>query len=440
MKGAVGTQAVVLLLLVLHLHSFRVLSQSDGSAAPMEEKEKKALYSMIQNFVGRSWNGSGLYPDLCGWTPIQGISCDYFDNGLWYITTVSIGPVLENSLQCSPKATFSHFLFELSHLKSLSIFSCFSSPSAHQAITIPPKNWEKLSSSLETLELRSNKGLIGQIPPVFGKLVNLKSLVLTENSLSGEIPIELGNLVRLNRLTLSENQLSGEVPASLGSNLAELLIMDISRNSLTGFLNAFGGLTSLLKLDLSNNLLSGNLPEELGSLKNLTLLDLRNNNLSGGLPLSLQGMSSLQYMLLSSNPMGGRIEEFGWKTLQKLIYLDLSNMGFVGRIPESITELKSLRFIALDKNKLTGPVSTKLASLPCLSALYLNGNNLTGELGFSEAFYERMGRRFASWDNPNLCYRSAAGRKIGKGPEGVAECSVSLLKSENKMIRDERNN
>lgn len=37
----------------------------------MEKKEKEALYSAIEGFVGKGWNGSDLYPDPCGWTPIQ---------------------------------------------------------------------------------------------------------------------------------------------------------------------------------------------------------------------------------------------------------------------------------------------------------------------------------------------------------------------------------
>lgn len=37
----------------------------------MEISEREALYSTIQGFVGDSWNGSDLYPDPCGWTPIQ---------------------------------------------------------------------------------------------------------------------------------------------------------------------------------------------------------------------------------------------------------------------------------------------------------------------------------------------------------------------------------
>lgn len=39
--------------------------------APMVKTEQEALYSAIQGFVGKLWNGSDLYPDPCGWTPIQ---------------------------------------------------------------------------------------------------------------------------------------------------------------------------------------------------------------------------------------------------------------------------------------------------------------------------------------------------------------------------------
>lgn len=42
-----------------------------SSIAPMEMKEQESLYFAIQGLVGKWWNGSDLYPDPCGWTPIQ---------------------------------------------------------------------------------------------------------------------------------------------------------------------------------------------------------------------------------------------------------------------------------------------------------------------------------------------------------------------------------
>lgn len=45
--------------------------ETEPLGALMDKREQEALYSVIQGFVGKSWNGSDLYPDPCGWTPIQ---------------------------------------------------------------------------------------------------------------------------------------------------------------------------------------------------------------------------------------------------------------------------------------------------------------------------------------------------------------------------------
>jgi hypothetical protein len=45
--------------------------EAEAEEAPMDEKEKRALYAAIESFVGKGWNGSGLFPDPCGQTPIQ---------------------------------------------------------------------------------------------------------------------------------------------------------------------------------------------------------------------------------------------------------------------------------------------------------------------------------------------------------------------------------
>ncbi|KAF3328999.1 piriformospora indica-insensitive protein 2-like protein [Carex littledalei] len=388
-------QGLVLLLIWFNNGAMLVKTEE---GAPMENKEKEALYSVIQNFVGGSWNGSGLYPDPCGWSPIQGVSCDLF-KGLWYITSLSIGPVLDNSLQCAPGANFTPMLFELTHLKSLSFFDCFSL-NQQLAITIPSTGWDKFATTLETLEFRSNPGLTGPIPTSLGMVKSLKSLVIVGNGLTGEVPFEIGHLVNLRRLVISGNRLTGSIPTSIG------------------------GLTSLLKLDLSHNLLQGNLPTEIGNLKDLNLMDLRNNTFTGGLVPSLQNMVSLQDLLMSNNLLlGGTLMSIGWSNMVNLTTLDLSNTGITGSIPNSLLGLKSMRCLALDNNHLSGNVPQNLANMPNLSALYINGNNFTGELGFSHDFYERLGRRFASWNNPSLCYNAREIREGHKGPFGVQKCT-----------------
>ncbi|KAL6175359.1 hypothetical protein ACLB2K_052000 [Fragaria x ananassa] len=284
------------------------------SLSPMLEKEQQALYSTIQGFVGNWWNGSDLYSDPCGWTPIQN-----------------------------------------------------------------PWNFDQTLVSL------------GEFQNLLATLKKLQSLVLLENGLQGKLPNQIGNLVNLRRLVLAGNNLSGRIPASLG-RLTMLLILDAGRNQLSGSLPVtLGSLTSLLKLDLSNNMIKGKLPVELGRLKNLTLLDLGSNKISG-------------WLVQSNNPIGGSLIRIQWQNLHKLEILDLSSSYLRGHIPKSMTEMKRLRFLGLNNNKLSGTISPRLESLPCIGALYHYGNNFTGEVKFSEGFYQKMGRRFGAWNNPNLCY------------------------------------
>ncbi|KAJ8631122.1 hypothetical protein MRB53_024445 [Persea americana] len=403
-----------------------VSAQTDTSVSPMLATEREALYSLIQAFAGNSFNGSELYPDPCGWTPIQGFSCDLFD-GLWYVTVVSIGPIHENSLECTPDAQLSHYIFEFKHLKSLSFFNCF-----HHPITIPSQNWEKFAGSLETLEFRLNPGITGEIPSSLGSLTKLMSLVLIENSLTGELPSSLGNLGGLKQLVLAENRFSGQIPASLGG-LRELLILDFSRNFLSGpFPSTFGGLFSLLKLDLSSNLLDGKLPMELGQLRNLTLLDLRNNRFSGGLPPSLQEMVSLEEMLLENNPIGGNLVEHGWGQLKNLIILDLSNMSLTGKIPESMAQMKRLRFVALENNHLSvGSGHVPFGVKQCDEKASLSSTVLKAEVGrgnsnqgtimafdkVSEQYYE-LQKRLCSQNRGGKGMGGARLRKAGVGRKG----------------------
>lgn len=70
MKSIKTVGHAIFLIFILCL-SATCRGQEDLDIAPMEKAEQEALYSTIQGFVGNSWNGSDLYPDPCGWTPIQ---------------------------------------------------------------------------------------------------------------------------------------------------------------------------------------------------------------------------------------------------------------------------------------------------------------------------------------------------------------------------------
>ncbi|XP_071707627.1 uncharacterized protein [Rutidosis leptorrhynchoides] len=414
------------MLLMVYLIGNGVNGDLDGDSvgAPMVKTEQVALYSAIQGFVGNWWNGSYLYPDPCGWTPIQGVSCDVYD-GFWFVTDLSIGLIHDNSFPCAQNLEFRPHLFQLQHLKSVSFFNCVISPN-HSPISIQSANWDTLSSTIESIEFRANPGLTGQIPTTFGNLKKLQSLVLIDNGFAGNLPVEIGNLTNLKRLVLSGNKFTGKIPESYGY-LSELLIMDLSRNSLSGSLPlTFGGLTSILKFDLSKNQIEGEIPSEISSLKSLTLFDISNNKISGGLNFANQEMSSLEELILSNNPISGDLMNLNWPNLYNLMVLDLSNMKLTGEIPESVFNLKNLRFLGLNDNKLSGYLSPKLAELTNLTTLYVNGNNLTGDLKFPREFYLRMGRRFGAWNNSNLCF-PVAKMSNSVRPFGVKVCREEAL-------------
>ncbi|KAL4195717.1 hypothetical protein AMTRI_Chr04g179710 [Amborella trichopoda] len=406
----------ILIISVLFFHGVVVVwGQAQAQAqAPMDWTEKEALYSLIQGLLGEEWNGSHLYPDPCGWTPIQGVSCDLLttqqqqQQQLWYVTSLSIGPIHENSLRCHPTAPHlrTRALSRLAHLRSLSIFSCFFSLKQSSPPLVLPTSAADWPPNLEFLQFRHNPSLNGPIPVVLGSLTKLRSLVLEDNSLTGPIPAGLGDhLPALQRLVLSGNALTGAIPTSL-SQCKQLLILDLSFNnlSLLGDPTSLPG--SLLKLDLSHNLLDTPLLEfNLGVLSSLTLLDMRGNRITGGLPASLSGMQSVREMMLGNNPIEGLLDMVPWGEFQELETLDLSNSGYTGDIPESLFRLKKLRFLGLQNNSLTGGVPGKLlVEMPSMSRLYLNGNNLSGPLELPVAFYKRMGGSFVIWDNPGLCY------------------------------------
>lgn len=74
MKFFSSKNVVGLVLFMVCLNGWCFGESEMDNMASMEKAEQEALYSVIQGFVGSWWNGSDLYPDPCGWTPIQVLS------------------------------------------------------------------------------------------------------------------------------------------------------------------------------------------------------------------------------------------------------------------------------------------------------------------------------------------------------------------------------
>ena len=293
-------------------------------------------------------------------------------------------------------------------------------------------------TNLASLGLVDNN-LTGEIPRELGSLTNLEALDLRGNNLTSAIPRELGGLTNLRVLHLGGNNLTGAIPRELGglTNLRGLHLYD---NNLTGEIpRELGSLTNLGGLNLYNNNLTGEIPRELGSLMNLVWLTLQDNNLTGEIPRELGDLADLETLRLRENRLTGEIpselarfedtinpqqngvilpiegegnvdpvdsaaerealgafydatgganwtNNEGWKTDRPLSEWH----GVTTRVDAGVATVTGL---SLPDNNLTGEIPARLADLPNLETLVLNGNSLTGTI--PEAL-----RRFESTINP----------------------------------------
>ncbi|KAL5545514.1 hypothetical protein UlMin_005201 [Ulmus minor] len=191
-------------------------------------------------------------------------------------------------------------------------------------------------------------GLSGQIPPQVGDLPYLQTLILRNNTkLIGEIPISISNLSNLKFLQLDHNKLSGPIPKCL-NQLNSLYLLDLSSNELTGGIPCtFSILQSLLELRLDNNKLNG------------TVLDLSGNLLVGDVSFLFGKEKRTKVLDLSRNSFAFDLSrvEFA-KGLQ---WVDLSHNNLRGSLPVGLPAL-DLKHFDVSHNRLCGsiPVGGKL--------------------------------------------------------------------------------
>ncbi|KAL7145406.1 hypothetical protein ABFS83_07G081500 [Erythranthe nasuta] len=120
-----------------------------------------------------------------------------------------------------------------------------------------------------------------------------------------------------------------------------------------------------VSLDLSNNAFTGPIPDEVGSLRNLTVLHFSNNRLSGLIQNSLGMCISLEKLHLEGNLFEAQISH-------GLSSLDLSQNNLSGTIPIFLGTLR-LQQLNLSFNSLQGEVPTT-GVLKNKSEIFLQGN------------------------------------------------------------------
>ncbi|CBI20579.3 unnamed protein product, partial [Vitis vinifera] len=238
-------------------------------------------------------------------------------------------------------------------------------------------------SSLELLDLSLNK-LEGTIPGGMLTLKNLNYLHLFINRLSGHIPSSIEAL-NLKQIDLSDNHLTGSIPAGFGK-LQNLTGLNLFWNQLSGEIPANISLIPTLgTFKVSENKLSGELPQHLCARGALLGVVASNNNLSGEVPTSLGNCTSLLTIQLSNNRFSGGIPSGIWTSLDM----------FYGPIP---AEISSWMNISASNNLFSGEIPVELTSLPSIYILWLDGNQLSGQLPHDIWEYEN-----SFLNNSNLC-------------------------------------
>ena len=213
----------------------------------------------------------------------------------------------------------------------------------------------------------------------------LSVLNLSSNALSGSLPSSVGRCLIVD---LSRNMLSGDVSA-MQSWEASLEILDLSSNKFSGSIpNLTSLFHSLTTFSMQNNSLEGILPPVLGSYERLSAIDLSLNKFDGPIPPSFFTSMTLTNLNLSGNQFVGSIPLHGSQSGELLVLpsyppmesLDLSDNILTGTLPSDIGKLGGLKLLNLAKNHLSGQIPNELNKLSGLEYLDLSSNNFKDKI------------------------------------------------------------
>ena len=155
-------------------------------------------------------------------------------------------------------------------------------------------------TNLEKINLNDNSFSGVEFPSEFGKLTNLRELLLSRTNIKGTIPSELGSLTHLKNLEFYGNAIEGTIPSSFG-NFTNLRRIDLFSNSLEGPIDFISKIPFFEVIHLRSNKFTGTIPRDIGNLKKLSWLDVAENKLTGTIPSSLSDIHALKDLFLGQN-------------------------------------------------------------------------------------------------------------------------------------------
>ncbi|MED6120980.1 hypothetical protein PIB30_025757 [Stylosanthes scabra] len=219
-----------------------------------------------------------------------------------------------------------------------------------KAISPVPANWFTAPNMCDWSNVLCTEGVLSR---------TVESINLEGKSLKGELPPGLNNsLPNLKTLVLTNNSLTGPLPSFAGlSNLQELKLGFNKFISVPD--GCFQGLTSLQEFHFHNNtnLSPWTFPATLSASSKLNILDQDSSNLMGFLPDIFDSLSDLEI-------------------------LDLSSNNLTGILPNSFSKLLNLKRLYLfsdDQHRFSGKIGF-LSSMTHLESLWLQGNSFQGPI------------------------------------------------------------
>ncbi|KAL0342986.1 UNVERIFIED_CONTAM: Receptor-like protein EIX2 [Sesamum angustifolium] len=246
-------------------------------------------------------------------------------------------------------------------------------------------------SQLLELDLSFNSFLEVQFSPSWVPRFKLKLLFLTQCKLGNYFPKWLETQKELSEIDISSTGISDIIPSWFGSipNFSlpldsepkGIVILDISKNMISGSLNFLRNVKEWVLLDLSDNLFSGQIPDCFANFQNLAFLSLANNHLYGKIPHSFGQLNALTLLHLRNNSLSGGIPTT-MRNFRGLKMIDLGGNKLTGNIPSWIGDsFPELIVLILRSNELYGDIPSNICRLPNLQILDISSNkNISGAI------------------------------------------------------------
>lgn len=211
-------------------------------------------------------------------------------------------------------------------------------------------------------------------------------IILPDNKLTGTLPLELALFNQLIKLELSSNLIymdeTNHELWTLLPSLRDLIMDDNFFISETGIPQEFAGLQSIEKISLSFNLLQGSFDTDVfEQMPNLIHFEAESNYIQGPLPDTMLKLPNLTYIYLRSNSVSMALSDILLPgNLPLLFALWLDGNQITGDIPSSIGAFNGIASFSITDAGLTGSLPSEMGLLTDLQRLWLYNNQLTGSI------------------------------------------------------------